>query len=76
VQSELAGLIDNLYEFVSKYYETRKEFLEDLLEEGLKSALGQVRLRMQDWIGMSAPRLRAMGLFISRSFVLRRGRCR
>lgn len=22
VQSELAGLIDNLYEFVSKYYET------------------------------------------------------
>jgi len=48
---------------VSKYYETRKEFLEDLLEEGLKSALGQVRLRMQDWIGMSARRLRAMDLF-------------
>ena len=46
------------------------------LWRSLKSALGQVRLRMQDWIGTSARRLRAMGLFMSRSFVLQRGRCR
>jgi hypothetical protein len=42
VGSELASLIDNLYNFASKHYETRSEFLEDP-PEGLKSALGQVR---------------------------------
>ena len=62
VRCELAGLIDNLYEFVSKSARPEKSSSKTSWRS-LKSALGQVRLRMQDWIGMSARRLRAMDLF-------------
>jgi hypothetical protein len=62
VRCELAGLIDNLYEFVSKSARPEKSSSKTSWrrpEVGARTSAP----RMQDWIGMSARRLRAMDLF-------------
>lgn len=39
IPRSVAGAINDLHEFVIKQYPSRNDFLEDLLKEGLKSAL-------------------------------------